>query len=224
VIGRLAALLLLSVLPGLDPRATPTPQPTPVPGEAEALVRQVARHYAGLGDLQGRFVQAYTNHALGRTLEERGRLLIAPPDRMRWEYQDPEPKLFVTYRDRAWFYLPEDAMAYRLSLDDRTARRLPSRLMAGDETLSEEFMADSVTEQDDGSLRLSLHPRVPDEGIESLVLLLRPPGPEIVSLRVTDSLGNVTEFRFPELEPVDPLDDSLFLFTPPEGVEVVDEG
>lgn len=215
--------LLLGATLTLGPLATPTPE-APAAEEADTLLRQVAQHYAELGDLAGTFVQSYTNRALGRTMEEHGRMLIAPPDNMRWEYLEPENKLFVSRKDQAWFYLPEDNMVYRVSLDGQIARRLPSRLMSGDETLVQEFEPVSVEEQEDELLRLTLRPRVPDEGIETLALVLLRPQLDIQAIEVTDSLGNRTVFRFPELNPVDAIDDVMFTFTPPQGVEVVDEG
>ena len=45
-------------------------------------------------------------HAPRFLVEESGRVIVKKPGRMRWEYQSPEEKLFVTDGSRSYFYIP----------------------------------------------------------------------------------------------------------------------
>ena len=70
---------------------------------ARTLLQRLERHHARTADLVARFTQSYRSGMLGREVTERGVVSIKRPGRMRWEYKDPEPKLFVS--DGKTFYL-----------------------------------------------------------------------------------------------------------------------
>ena len=75
---------------------------------ARGLVRAIEEHHARLTDMVARFEQSYRSGMLGREITERGVVSIKRPGRMRWEYKDPEPKLFVSDGHSFYFYVPAD--------------------------------------------------------------------------------------------------------------------
>jgi len=195
----------------------------PPADDANTLLAALAGHFRGAPSVKGHFVQAYTNKALGREVKEEGTLLLAPPDRLRWEYQKPERKLFIAAGGVSWFYVPADEVAYRVFLDKDRSRLLPTRFILGDEKLGDEFEATEVPAHE-GLRRLVLMPRVPTEELERLVLTLAFPGPRLDTLDVLDPLGNRTSYRFTDLAAAGTPRASDFSFEPPKGVDVVDEG
>ena len=188
--------------------------------ELDPILASVGQRFRGAVAVEGRFTQTYTNRVLKRTVTERGRLVLSPPDRVRWEYTDPEQKLFVTEGRFAWFYVPDDRVAYRLHLDAERARLLPTRFILGDVSLREEFKVRAL-ESPEGRRRLELTPRVRADEFESLVLELSDPGSDVLGLTIVDGLGNVTNYEFSALQAIEAVSPGLFKFEPPEHVEVV---
>ena len=98
-----AILLALLLVAGAPP-----PAADPDPSLAEALVGRIETRHARTRDLVARFVQTYRSGLLGRQLVERGVVSIKRPGRMRWEYEEPEEKLFLSDGESFYFYVPEE--------------------------------------------------------------------------------------------------------------------
>jgi outer membrane lipoprotein-sorting protein len=79
---------------------------------ARRVLERVEARLRGLGSLRGRFVMSFTSSGLGVPQTERGRFAIRRPDRMRWDYTDPERKIAVSDGMHTWLYLPEDHLVY----------------------------------------------------------------------------------------------------------------
>src|SRR5512147_1895262 len=76
-------------------------------GEAAALaetVQRVERTCKGMQDLSAKFIQTATNRSLGQVQEASGLFLLKRPGKMRWEYQKPDERLFVTDGKTLWAY------------------------------------------------------------------------------------------------------------------------
>jgi len=107
----------------------PAQSVAPDPSLAESLVRRIETRHARTEDLVGRFVQSYRSGLLGRELVERGIVSIKRPGRMRWEYKDPEEKLFISDGETFYFYVPEDRQVIVQQQDEQ--RSLAARLLFG---------------------------------------------------------------------------------------------
>jgi outer membrane lipoprotein carrier protein len=70
----------------------------------------------------------------------------------------------------------------------------------------------------DGLVHLIL---VPKSGGDRMELGLDPKSYDIVNFRLTNQVGGVTELKFSDIRTNLALDDSLFVFTVPEGADVV---
>ncbi len=201
-VGLTGALLVGSAAP-----------PTP----AEALARRVEEKHRTLRDLTATFVQTYRSGMLGRAVVERGSLALKPPGRMRWEYRDPEKKTFVSDGHTFYFYVPADRQVIVRQQAD--SRGLPALLLSGrGEILA--LLEVSEEPADGGLRRLRLVPRTPDPEIDH-VLLDVDDAARIRAIALTDAQGNRSEFAFDRFRENVGLDDSLFRFQVPRGVEVV---
>ena len=99
------------------------------PTPAEALARRVDLRQKGVRDLTARFVQSYRSGVLGREVVERGTLAIKKPGRMRWEYKEPEHKLFVSDGKQFFFYVPADRQV--IVKEQAGEQGIPAFLLAG---------------------------------------------------------------------------------------------
>jgi outer membrane lipoprotein carrier protein len=194
------------------------PADTTAPTLAESLVKRIEEHHARTHDLVARFTQSYRSGLLGRELVERGVLYIKRPGRMRWEYQEPEKKLFVSDGETFYFYVPEDHQVIVQEQDEQ--RSLAARLLSGHGGLLEEFEASLDEPLEEGVLRVRLVPRHADAELERAFVDVEPTG-VVRSILLEDLQGNRTLFRFEDIRENTGLPDRLFRFEIPSGVEVI---
>jgi outer membrane lipoprotein carrier protein len=184
---------------------------------AEDLARRIEARHRGVRDLTARFVQTYRSGALGREVVEKGVLSLKPPSRMRWEYRDPEKKTFVSDGKTSYFYVPADRQVIRREQSD--SRDLPAMLLSGHADIVATFDV-ALESGPAGRPRLRLTPRKPEPEIEHLYVDVDG-ADRIRSILVVDAQGNRSQFAFDDIRENVGLDDRLFRFEVPRGVEVI---
>jgi outer membrane lipoprotein carrier protein len=211
---RAATLTVLLAL--LAPAAPAAPDPDA--GVARGLVARLEAHHARTADLVARFTQSYRSGMLGREVVERGVVSVKRPGRMRWEYKDPEAKLFISDGKTFYFYVPADRQVVVSEQDE--GRSLAARLLSGRGGLLDEFDASLDEPLEPGVFRLRLVPRRPEADVERAILDVEPSG-RIRSILLEDIQGSRTRFRFESVRENTGLRDGLFRFDVPAGVEVI---
>jgi outer membrane lipoprotein carrier protein len=184
---------------------------------------EVDQHYNHLHTLQANFTEIYSGSGISR--EESGTLWLKRPGKMRWNYEKPREKLFVSDGKTAWFYVPGEQQARRTPMKKLEDLRSPLAYLLGKTKLQKEFAA------------LSLAPDVPPlrpghvvlrgvpkfmEGVNQVLMEIAPES-RIVRLVVDGADGSTTEYRFEEQKENLEIADRQFQFTPPEGVQVIEE-
>jgi outer membrane lipoprotein carrier protein len=198
------ALLLLSA---------PAPDPS-----ARGLVRAIEEHQARTLDLVARFSQSYRSGMLGREIVERGLVWVKRPGRTRWEYKEPEAKLFISDGRSFYFYVPADRQVLVSEQDPRHS--LAARLLSGAGGLLDEFEASLEAPPEDRVMRLRLVPRTAQSDVTSATVDAEPDG-RIRAVLIEDLQGNRTRFRFESVRENTGVPDRLFRFELPKGVEVI---
>lgn len=183
---------------------------------AEDLARRVEERHRRAHDLVGRFVQTYRSGLLGREIRESGRLSLKRGGLMRWEYDTPEKKTFVSDGKRFYFYVPADRQV--IVKDTGGERSLPSLLLFGGEILAH-FLA-SLDESEAPLTRLRLVPRTDDPEVAAAVLVVDATA-LIRAIEITDAQGSQSRFDFADLRQNVGVKDALFEFAIPKGVEVI---
>lgn len=209
---------MLSALAFLPLLAGTVAGPAETSESARGLVRAIEAHHAATADIVARFSQSYRSGMLGREIVERGVVSIKRPGRMRWEYKDPEPKLFVSDGRTFYFYVPADRQVIVSSQDP--SRSLAARLLSGQGGLLDEFQASLEEPLEEGVLRLRLVPRQAQADVESATVDAEPGG-RIRSIQLEDLQGGRTRFRFEDVRENTGLAERLFRFEVPRGVEVI---
>jgi outer membrane lipoprotein carrier protein len=137
---------------------------------------------------------------------------------MRWEYKDPEPKLFVSDGRTFYFYVPADRQVIVAEQD--VERSLAGRLLSGRGGLLDEFEASLDEPPEEGVVRLKLVPRRAQAEVERAFVDAEPTG-RVRAILIEDAQGNRTRFRFEAVRENTGLGDRLFRFEVPSGVEVI---
>src|SRR5271157_1150360 len=190
--------------------------------DVHALASKVDRHYDHIRTLEAKFTETYTGAGMSRT--ESGTLLMKKPGRMRWDYDQPRPKLFLTDGSTAWFYVPGERQARRTPVKQLDDLRSPLRYLLGKTKLEKELdglsLAPDAKPTDPNDVMVRGIPKGMRERVAQTLLEVTPSG--LISRIVVEELdGSVTEFRFLQQRENVEIPDQQFRFTPPPGVEVV---
>src|SRR5213080_845703 len=192
--------------------------------DVHALARAVDEHYNRLRTLQAEFTEIYRGSGIERT--ESGTLWLKKPGKMRWEYRSPKEKLFVSDGKDAWFYLPGDRQVRKAPIRKLDDLRSPLRLLLGKTRLEKELqglsLASDVDPLTSGNVMLRGIPKgMADRA--SQVLLEITPESQIARIAIEEVDGSVTEYRFDQQQENVETSDQQFRFSPPPGVELVED-
>ncbi len=218
---RTAALLWLLVGGLLGP---PTAGAAPA-AELDEVVEQVQATCSRVQDLTARFQQTATSRAAGTVQEASGLFLMKRPGKMRWEYQKPEARLFVTDGKTLWAYSPADKQVVVQDVGEAFASRMPLTFLAGDCQLRREFTITAVkhagTRASPTTRILDLKPSRDAAGIARLLLEVNVQTYTVERTTLFDAAGNTTVIALTNLKLNSGLGDHQFQFTPPAGVTVI---
>lgn len=189
---------------------------------AEELARQVQAHYQRLASLKANFRQIYEANSIRQ--EENGSVWLRKPGQMRWEYFQPESKLFLADGKNTYFHVPSanQVTVRRLTSDD--LHFTPFGFLVGFGDLLRDFQIsyDPPGPAATGSERaLRLLPRRPMENVSSMALEIDAPTMQIRVLTIHEYTGGTSRFEFSSLVENAPLEPRLFSFRMPKGAEVV---
>ena len=208
--------------------------------EAATWASRMEARYRGAKTLQATFLERYAEN--GREVRtESGTAYFRRPGKMRWEYEVPEKNLFLVDGKTAWFYVPGDHTATRVPAKESRDLRTPLALLAGEMKVSrvcarvESAGAEKPIREGDVVLSCKLRePKPAHSGRSSdaraaetssandevLFEIVRDTG-ELTRLLVRQNGGIEVEFRFENWRMDPAVSDTMFRFTPPEGVAIV---
>lgn len=188
------------------------------------IARATDEHYNQLKTFKADFTEVYQGPGVSRT--ESGALWLKKPGRMRWEYHQPREKLFLTDSHTAFFYVPGERQARKTPLRNLDDIRSPLRYLLGKTKLEKELkglsLAPDRTPAKAGDTVLRGVPKGMEDRI-SEVLLEISPAFQIDRIIIQEVDGAITDFLFTHVQENVAVADSLFRFTPPPGVEVIEE-
>jgi len=194
------------------------------PETAQELAAALQRRYDGVRDFSADFEHRYRGGVLRRETVERGTLLIKKPGKMRWEYTNPERKLFVSDGTQLFFYVPADKQVTVSAIPDESAAPTPALFLAGRGDLTRDFDVAYVEAPEGtppGTQALRLTPKTPQSDYDWLVMAVERSSLTLRALVAVDAQGGTSTFTFANLkENVSP-PDSRFIFEVPRGVDVV---
>jgi outer membrane lipoprotein carrier protein len=189
--------------------------------EPASVAERVQRVYDNATALRCEFVQLYRSGTTGKITEASGDLRLKKPGKMRWDYQDPDKKLYVSDGQTVYWYLPADRQVTKMSLEQADQQQTQIMFLTGRGNILRDFEVTQEQVQEalySGSYLLHLVPKREEE-FDYLVLEINPSDFYVERMIVVDTFGNSTDYRFLNIRPAQ-LDDTEFEFTIPKGVEV----
>jgi outer membrane lipoprotein carrier protein len=191
----------------------------------EEFVRQFESSYHAVRSIRADFTQTYVSE--GRTQVESGVAYFARGGLMRWDYERPQPKLFISDGKTLLLYIPEQKQLTRSPLKASDDVRVPFRLLLSRLDLGRvfarlEFAPEALRHQPADRV-LRGYPKKPFQEDYQQVLMVISPQFDIRRLLVTLPDQSTMEFDFDHIERDVPLSRLMFRFTPPPGTEVIDQ-
>ncbi|MDO6460831.1 outer membrane lipoprotein chaperone LolA [Granulosicoccaceae sp. 1_MG-2023] len=148
-----------------------------------------------------------------------GTVAIKRPGQFVWDYRAPAKQLIVADGEKLWVY-DEDLKQATVKPMDDSLGSAPIVMLTGDEPLESQFTIEELGNAE-GIDWLELTSKGEDSEFRSVYLGLNKDGLAAMSLQ--DSFGQETQIRFSDVARNQPVDDSLFRFTPPQGTDVLGE-
>ncbi|RJO65844.1 MAG: hypothetical protein C4523_15180 [Myxococcales bacterium] len=225
-----AAQNALPSAPAVAPTATPLPAPTnPSPATA-ALVKNVQDYYLKAGDFSARFTQRYHSKLTRRVSESGGTVEFAKPVKMRWEYDPPDRKAFISDGQTLWVvHWEEKSATVHPDLKSSELESSLGFLWGGGDLLLNYAVnrldlpnVEGIVETK-GRIVLELVPKKPAQ-FDTLYLLVDPASYRIEEAVLVDSLGNLNHLAFTAPKTRLALGKDRFVFTPPPGWTVEKTG
>lgn len=189
-----------------------------------AVAHAVDEHYNRLKTFKAAFTEIYQGDGISRT--ESGTLWLKKPSRMRWEYHVPREKLFLIDSQTAYFYVTGDRQAKKTPAKNLDDLRSPLRYLLGKTKLEKELdglsLAPDLTPLQPGDVVMRGIPKIMKDRVSEVVLEVSP-SHQIHRIVIHGVDGTITDFRFSQIEENVPVQDSLFRFTPPPGVDTIED-
>ena len=186
------------------------------------IAARVDRRYNHLSTLKAQFEETYIGAGLSRN--ESGQLWLQKPGKMRWQYEQPTPKLFVVDGKNAFFYVPSEQQARRMPAKKLDDFRSPIRYLLGHTKLQQEFSKLAISSESPkqaGNVVLEGVPKEMEDRVQRVLLEISPSS-QIERIHIEELDGSTTEFLFRDLQENVVVKPDLFRFSPPPGVEVVE--
>jgi outer membrane lipoprotein carrier protein len=187
---------------------------------AEEILAGLEKRYAAAG-VTARFTQASTLEAMGITDTAEGRLWIRKPGQMRWEYTAPERQTIVSDGTRMWIYRPEDRQVMVGAAPSFFGDGKGAGFLADIGQLRRQFDITASPDSSDSRYGLTLMPNRKQPDLVRIELEIAPEDFTIETITTFNAYGDKTRIALHEVAFHDALDDSLFSFEIPEGVEIM---
>lgn len=180
-----------------------TPSPAIDPWQA---LTELRLHLAASGALAAGFRQSYVPAGFATGDEEVGRVALALPDCLRWDYSEPYPKSYLLCGSRLHTWVAGEPQGERLHVEARNEAGLDLLLLPV-EQLKARYTA-AARPAGGGAIAVELVPTAADSRIARAELHFDLASQRPTELSYRDRDGNLSTFRFGAFELLD--DDTHF--------------
>lgn len=175
--------------------------------------------YHSTNSMRAKFHQKVKDNTGAVVQEVEGTMQLQRPNKFRWDYKKPYEQEIISDG--------KDVFLYDVDLEQVTIRALsqtlgtsPASLLAGGAEVEKSFKLKNVN-RGDGLDWVEALPKNDDSGFDRIMLGFK--GKDLNKMEMYDSFKNITLISFTSVERNPSLQTSSFLFTTPEGVDVVGE-
>lgn len=148
------------------------------------------------------------------------RMYLKKPNGFYWETIEPFPELVVTNGVKLWNYQP-DLEQVVIEDWDGSRSELAAQLLNGQtDNLADEYTIELIVSSDGEHQEFELTPIASDSVYQKISITFTAAELDLIYLHSKN--GQQTVWQFDIIERNQPLADSLFVFEPPAGIEVIE--
>jgi len=184
------------------------------------ILKKVEERYKLSGFTAG-FFQSSTLKALKITDTAVGKITIKRPGKMRWVYEAPEQQSIITDGTRLWIYRPDDNQVMLGVAPSFFGAGKGASFLTDIRVMKESFDITVETPDAPDRYKLKLIPKQKTIDVTHIFVWVSPQTWEISEVATYNTYGDETRLEFSNIEFIDDLPDPLFMFTIPDGVNVV---
>ncbi|MEH6470820.1 MAG: outer membrane lipoprotein chaperone LolA [Halopseudomonas sp.] len=186
---------------------------------AETAVQNLNRLLSDVSSLSATFEQLVLDGTGVRLQQVQGEMTLARPGRFSWRSEEPFPQLLVSNGQTLWLYDQDLEQVTRQPVDQKLSNT-PALLLSGDlDSLQQTFDVQGPLEGDSGVYRLR---PISDDAL-FVVMRIRFEQGVPVEMQLEDNLGQKTSIHFSNILINPEVEDALFEFQVPAGVDLITE-
>jgi outer membrane lipoprotein carrier protein len=186
----------------------------------DELIAKMQQRYETLKGLKADFTQTYQSKRFSDRLIEKGTVYFQKGGLMKWDYREPERKVFLSDGQFYLYYVEQDKQLVKVPFQDNEDQRSPALFLAGRGNFQKDFRAEWADPRPDSHL-VKLIPLKPQPDFDHLIVDVDPMKGLILRLVVVDSYDNRTEYAFQNLQENPDLHPRFFAFIPPPGTDII---
>ena len=178
---------------------------------------QLRKQLDAMNTLQGNFVQTLFDKDGKKQDESKGVFIMQRPGKFYWKTETPAPQLLISNQKTIWLYDPDlQTVNERPFSDD--LKKTPVLLLSEDvDKLRKNF---TITRSAaDKSETFTITPKVTEGLFQELLMVFI--NNQLSEFSIRDSLGQRTHFTLSNIKRNQPIDESVFNFVAPEGVDII---
>jgi outer membrane lipoprotein carrier protein len=183
----------------------------------DAPIARLKGFLAGSASLTADFKQISFDKSGRPAQNSFGKFYLNRPGKFRWNYQKPFVQEIVSNAGKVWFYDADLEQVTVKQLDDSLGST-PALLLTGDVDIEEKFILQEQGKEDDGMNWVKLSPKNEESGFKYILIGLN--GNQLGGMELSDNFGQLTRIYFSNIQLNPKLDDALFNFKAPKGVDV----
>ncbi len=190
--------------------------------EIDKCVARLEKSYEKMQDFYAVFEQETHLSAIKRVEKGKGEVYFKKPGRMLWQYQTPEVQKIILDGKNLWLYRPEEKQVMKNDFSAIPAN-IVLDLFRGKIKIQQEFKVVFIQREvkdKESRIVLQLVPLIYNPTITRVTLWIDPDRYLIARSQLEDEFGTRTTLIFSSIKIDKGIDNAVFEFKPPAGVEV----
>lgn len=171
--------------------------------------------------MRANFVQQMVDKDGKLIQQTSGTMALQRPGKFRWEVKKPNPQLIIANEEKLWVYDPDLEQVTIRTLSKEIGETPALLLSHSQSSIEKKFHIRELENEANGVRWFLLTPK--DQGSILLSVKVGFRQQQIYAMKLQDHLGHNTSIQFNDIQFDVDLPRSLFVFTPPAKVDVIDE-
>jgi len=197
---------------------TIAPAGVPVSKDLKHVLDRLQRHYRDTNSFSAKFSEEIATVGAPKR-KRQGTVSFRKPGRMRWEFEAPEVQTIVSDGETLYSYDPDLNQVVETPLKQALKSSSATSFLLGIGNINRDFKAAfAIPAKPTGLVDLILDAKAGGYKIE---VGLDPKTYNLITLTLTDQLGDTTRVEFSDVHDNVELPESIFAFKAPAGADVV---